>query len=127
MKFLVFDEADVLLDSDFLEDIRNLLKNPDFPSKEERQTMLFSATFPDLIQRLSSEVLKAENVMISNQKLVASNAKILQNFIQVSKEDKKEKLLELFKKEIEDSEGWFYKFLTLSQTIYQLLYYSMIN
>lgn len=79
--------------------------------KEERQTMLFSATFPDLIQRLSVEVLRTENIMVSNQKLVASNAKILQNFLNVSKEDKKEKLLELLKKEIENSEGIYYIFI----------------
>lgn len=67
--------------------------------------MLFSATFPDLIQRLSVEVLRSENIMVSNQKLVASNSKILQSFIKVGKEDKKEKLIELLQKEIDSSEG----------------------
>lgn len=63
--------------------------------------MLFSATFPPLIQRLSRDVLNANNVMISNQKNVSTNSRVFQNFIPVIQKNKKAKLLEILKKDVE--------------------------
>lgn len=63
--------------------------------------MLFSATFPPLIQRLSNDILKNNNVMISNKKLVAPNNKIIQTFQPVLKEGKKAALLKILKDEIQ--------------------------
>lgn len=65
--------------------------------------MLFSATFPPLIQRLSKDILKSNNVFISNTKLVSANSRVLQKFIPVIYENKKSELLKLLKKEIEDA------------------------
>lgn len=62
--------------------------------------MLFSATFPPLIQRLSKDVLKQDNVMVSNKILVAPNSKVIQTFQPVMKEGKKAALLEILKKGI---------------------------
>lgn len=69
--------------------------------------MLFSATFTDLIQRLASEILRPDNVMISNSKLICSNSKIIQVFEKVDKKDKKNRLYELLNKEIEESNSIF--------------------
>lgn len=52
LKFLVFDEADRMLDLGFIDDMEKLVANPDMPPKGVRQTMMFSATFPEEVSML---------------------------------------------------------------------------
>jgi len=54
MDSFILDEADRMLDMGFIKDIRNILK---FTPKKY-QTLLFSATFPGEIDRLSSRIQK---------------------------------------------------------------------
>lgn len=51
LRYLVLDEADRMLDMGFEPDMRKLVGSPGMPSKEDRQTLMFSATYPEDIQR----------------------------------------------------------------------------
>jgi ATP-dependent RNA helicase RhlE len=53
LEVLVLDEADQMFDMGFLPDIRKILKQ----IPEKRQTLLFSATMPEDIRRLASDIL----------------------------------------------------------------------
>lgn len=66
IKIVVLDEADEMLDMGFIEDIESILQ----VTPTERQTLLFSATMPEEIRRLSRKYLKEpEYVTVSKNNL----------------------------------------------------------
>eukprot|EP00177_Eucheuma_denticulatum_P005042 GFKZ01009178.1.p1 GENE.GFKZ01009178.1~~GFKZ01009178.1.p1 ORF type:complete len:577 (+),score=84.90 GFKZ01009178.1:779-2509(+) len=57
IRFLTLDEADRMLDMGFEPQIRQIVEDLYLPPKGERQTLMFSATFPKEIQQLASDFL----------------------------------------------------------------------
>jgi len=53
IEYFVLDEADRMLDMGFIPDVRKIIHST--PSKDKRQTLLFSATLTGQITRLASE------------------------------------------------------------------------
>ena len=94
VKFLVLDEADRMLDMGFRDAINKMVRNPDMPSKKDRQTLMFSATFPDDIQRMASEFLD-EYLFLSVGIVGGACRDVTQFFHQVSQFEKREKLVEV--------------------------------
>ncbi|PWA91534.1 helicase Cas3, CRISPR-associated, core [Artemisia annua] len=61
IKYLALDKADQMLTDANHQDIRRIVDLSDMPSASERQTMIFSATFPPKIQRRASGYLYNNN------------------------------------------------------------------
>ena len=55
LKTLILDEADRMLDMGFEPEMRKIVSEFGMPNVGERQTLMFSATFPVEIQKLASE------------------------------------------------------------------------
>ena len=92
--YLALDEADRMLDMGFEPQIRQIVEQRDMPVGE-RQTMLFSATFPKEIQRMASDFL-SDYVFLTVGRVGSSHTLITQTIEFVHNyEDKKSMLMDL--------------------------------
>jgi ATP-dependent RNA helicase DDX3X len=80
VKCLILDEADRMLDMGFEPQIREIVQYRDMPHKDQRQTLMFSATFKPNIQKLASEFL-TEYVWIGVGRVGSTVENIKQNII----------------------------------------------
>lgn len=92
LKLIVLDEADEMLNMGFKEDIETILT--DTPA--ERQTVLFSATMPAAIMKITNEFQK-DPVLVEIDKSQITLENIEQRFVNVPYPRKKEALAMLIK------------------------------
>ena len=90
LRFVVLDEADEMLDMGFREDIEIILKD----SPEERQTVMFSATMPQDIIKLTRQYQRNPvHIDVTDKKINAP--KIEQLYFEVKEKNKPELLVRL--------------------------------
>nr|XP_009861178.1 DEAD-Box Protein isoform X3 [Ciona intestinalis]BAA36710.1 DEAD-Box Protein [Ciona intestinalis] len=95
VRFIILDEADRMLDMGFESEIRKLVSLPGMPQKNNRHTLMFSATFPDEIQKLAHDFLREDFLFLTVGRVGGACSDVTQTVISVEWKDKRSKLLEL--------------------------------
>ncbi|OLS01482.1 DEAD/DEAH box helicase [Tissierella creatinophila] len=94
IKYLVLDEADVMLNMGFLNDMQDIISN----TPKRRQTMLFSATIPKGLKALAKRYMKEpETIKIESTNIILDD--INQIVIKTTDRGKEEALINIIKEE----------------------------
>ncbi|XP_066038454.1 probable ATP-dependent RNA helicase DDX4 isoform X2 [Chamaea fasciata] len=95
VKYMVLDEADRMLDMGFGAAMKKLVSFPDMPPKDKRQTLMFSATFPEEVQTLAGDFLKTDFLFVVVGRVGGACSDVQQNILQISQDFKRDKLIKI--------------------------------
>ncbi|KAF9105932.1 DEAD-box ATP-dependent RNA helicase, partial [Mortierella sp. AM989] len=95
VRHLILDEADRILDLGFEDIIREILLSSDLPRDEGLQTMMFSATFPNMIQVLARGFMKEDYCRLRIGRIGGTTTDIVQKVLNVEECDKEDTLVQL--------------------------------
>ena len=85
IRFLILDEADRMLDMGFEPQIRRIVEQEGMPT--DRQTFMFSATFPRDIQRLAADFMK-DYIFLAVGRVGSASKDVIQKIEYVEMHDK---------------------------------------
>ncbi|GES77142.1 DEAD/DEAH box RNA helicase [Rhizophagus clarus] len=99
VKYLVLDEADRMLDMGFETDIRKIVQKSDLCDDGTRQTLMFSATFPNPIRKLAADFLAENFFFLKVGRVGGTTSDITQKIMYVEDQNKRNSLVELLLKQ----------------------------
>lgn len=96
IQYLILDEADRMLDMGFEPQIRDIVERKDMPTVGNRQTMMFSATFPKEIQLLARDFLN-NYIFLAVGRVGSTSVMITQRVEWVEENEKRSFLIDLLR------------------------------
>ncbi|XP_018494063.1 probable ATP-dependent RNA helicase vasa-like [Galendromus occidentalis] len=101
LRYLVLDEADRMLDFGFQNAVDEIMQHPSRNRNSTIQTLMFSATFSTSVQDLARKYLREDFVKLDVGVVGAVNSDVSQSVLEVPKAEKKLRLLDLIREEID--------------------------